>query len=527
MNLIGYGTDAINETVKFTAYPPDKPSHEISLKENKEVENGGEITTWALRRAAEGLQLLLRKQDGSLKVVMKLNSQGHWRGRDIETKGLFAMKPEGSPNVWRDLADPGRFMKKKLDELRVEAADHLPDVVYKEANAVPKNLDWESVAYNLADDYDPAIQSDTAIAIIACDRLSYFKEVLEGLCKNPEVREKKHPVYIFIDRPLIGNTHVMVEHEELAKKLIPHAHCIHRPINLGCGRNIIDARHQLLTNMDYKYAYIFEDDMVPSPEYLTYCRNLMLWGEKNYDNVGVVQGWSKCLLGSEEKKEQLSTVHASRTNLWGYLISRKCWEGMSPTILEYQRLFLKSFYHDRPNKTIRPWFREVLKKCAKDSTKPFPVNKEYKDKLAKYWDSPATGQDAATLCSMQRAGFLLLAPNVNRGLYIGRRGIHQSPAMFEQMGYGKMSIEDNKMDARRRNFHPDGEAKPTKKKPKAKKSPVKGLAVTDTIDDGKEEPLPKNGKPSKRSNKRNNSKQGSDAGKAGDLPGVPSGTAKG
>jgi hypothetical protein len=318
------------------------------------------------------------------------------------------------------------------------------------------------VDYNLKELVgEPVIKSDTAIALIAYDRIGYFQEVVDALLKNPAVRDAKFPVYAFIDVNPEDNGNMVEEHVDLLKKKIPHAVCIKRKINYGCGRNIIDARVQLLSNMDYQWAFIFEDDMVPSPSYIQFCLNVRDWVQENYDDVGIIQGWNKCLLDAKEKKAQIATIGPGFANLWGYLMSRKCWQSLQPYVLDYQRLFLRTTYRLRSDKKIRAWFQGLLASgCTtrSEDERAFPVTEEHIRKTERFWDTPATGQDALTLCTLQKTGWRFLYPIVNRGLYIGREGIHMLPASYENHGYGKMTCDELSADVDRREFIPLGQA---------------------------------------------------------------------
>ncbi len=63
----------------------------------------------------------------------------------------------------------------------------------------------------------------------------------------------------------------------------------------------------------------------------------------------------------------------------------------------------------------------------------------HKNKVDK---SPPTGQDAITSLAMHAAGYVRLAPVVNRGEYIGEHGIHMRPDWFRRERFNEVVLHD-------------------------------------------------------------------------------------
>ena len=61
---------------------------------------------------------------------------------------------------------------------------------------------------------------------------------------------------------------------------------------------------------------------------------------------------------------------------------------------------------------------------------------------AKVIKSPPTGQDAVTSLAIHDAGYVRLAPTVNRGQYIGEVGIHMRPAWFRRERYDEVILHE-------------------------------------------------------------------------------------
>jgi hypothetical protein len=242
---------------------------------------------------------------------------------------------------------------------------------------------------------------------------------------------------------------------ELCRSLFPQSVIVKRPVNFGCGRNIIDARIQLFTNMKYDYVFMFEDDMVPSDTYMALTTRLMEWAESHYTDVGVVQSWNITHLPVEEKRRILSEVHATYTNWWGYLMKRELWDAIFPDVLEYQELFLGGSYSGRPHRSIIEWFRMKQRTVLPpnlDTT--FPVDDKTRETAKSYFGTPPTGQDAVTMIMAEIRGWKRLATSVNRGEYIGRQGIHMNPRRFIQDGFTAMSNDVFEEDGDLSEFHP-------------------------------------------------------------------------
>ena len=200
-------------------------------------------------------------------------------------------------------------------------------------------------------------------------------------------------------------------------------------------------------------AALGEDDLVVAPNYMKLCLNTLEWGEKNFSNVGAVQAWNKCIMSKNVKDERLGEVHSTYTNWWGYLLKRTAWQEMEPYILKYQELFLGATYNNRPHRTIVEYFRHMLKAAKKiQGNQRWVSDEESMNRGRAYFNAPPTGQDAITMHALEACGFVRLATTVNRGLYIGKHGIHMHPRMFERDGFPQMSHELYPDDSTRLEF---------------------------------------------------------------------------
>lgn len=301
--------------------------------------------------------------------------------------------------------------------------------MYGYDDLTPPQCDWSQYEIDISHFCEKRADVCTAIAVIGADRLTYYKRTLRTLAKNKLAHQL--PVYAFLDYPPYSTTPDEDQEAMVAETLthFPDAHVICRKVNFGCGRNIIDARRQLFDHLEYEKVFIIEDDMLLSDNYLQLCMNMMEWAESKWSNIGVVQGWNKCFLTEAQKKERLSEVLPTMTNWWGYLMHRSCWASMREGLYRYERKWLGWEYNARPHQPIADWLKKELFDFPMRLNALAP-GEAWEEAQEKFWNAPATGQDAATMLGMHNGGWLRLAPVVNRGQYIGRMGIHMNPSWF-------------------------------------------------------------------------------------------------
>jgi len=417
---------------------------------------GGPMVSWTVVYGGTSTNvptLLMKNGDGCLQASLTLDkATGRFKGRERDSNGASACFAQGrKAEAFRLLAEPAEWYKSQ-QEVTGEAGNYLKQVEVAE-NTGPQ-VDWSPFEYNLADviDRSKLVQSDTAAALIACDRHPYFQRMVEGLAKNPEIHQM--PVFLFLDVPWRDARKEEVEaHKQIVRTHLPHCVIVARPRNYGCGRNIIDARVQLFTNMGYDRVFIFEDDMVPTPQYMKLCQNMLAWALAEYTNVGAVQAWNKCIMSQDAKNQLLNEVHVTYTNWWGYLQTAESWKAIEPMVLQYQNLFLGGQYSHRPHRTILKFFDQIRSTSPTVlGDRPYVLDGESWNRHRVYFDAPPTGQDAITMHTFEQAGFVRLAPRVNRGVYIGRYGIHMHPRMYERDGFQNVEYVEYPEDVGRMQF---------------------------------------------------------------------------
>lgn len=444
------------ETSKWLWVPAIGAPREIEFEEDGVISGSELLGAYNIVYGVTGQATMhLYTAQTQLVASLHIQSDGTWKGRESKSRGYCSLKsPQQNWPVWKAFFNQRKW---KEDNQKVKPPATTVDTdkfVYNEANGPA--IDWARYEYNLAEltkDHN-LIENDTAICLIAYNRPHYFEQTIQsiGACEGIE----NYPVFLFIDQPVDDNLDDVGKQIELCQKVLPQTTVIRRPRNLGCGRNIIDARVQLFTNMKYERVFVFEDDMVVSPQYLNLCLRLWDWAKANYSNVDCVQAWNKCILSKSTKSKLAKEVQGTYTNWWGYLQGRESWAAMEDTVLQYQDMFLTSEYHLRNHRTIRNFFAKMRKESPNQvGDNPWANDFETDTHARRYFDQgPPTGQDAITMHTYEQCGYARLTTTVNRGLYIGKEGIHMNNQAYIADGFDHMALHGYKADSRRKKFSP-------------------------------------------------------------------------
>lgn len=449
------------ETRRFTFMPSHANPHTVDFEADGKV-NGPperEFDSWALSymdtRKCHELRLY---KDGGLSCVMHLTGQGLWKGRSVRTGATSVLRPHDAfISKWVLYSNPAKFARTLIVD------DREPTFYYREA--LPRQIDWTPYAFDIREKVrvEALPDSQTAIALVACDRPAYFKQVLHTCAQNPEFMQL--PVFGFFDMP--EDHRREWQRDEQIQALLevnPNAVIVKRPRNFGCGRNIIDARRQLFDHLQYRRVFVFEDDMKIAPNYIGFVTNMFNWAQSTYTNIGAVQGWVRCdaPLGSA-RTPALNLLKATYSNWWGYCLCKEAWDSMKDDVYTYEKLFLGGEYKYRPHLSIKSWFRMKLERSlAPVGARPYSLPHAVQLERSNYFQEPPTGQDAVTMHTFETHGWIRLCPVVNRGEYIGKQGIHMTTRLWVRDGYDKLVHEIYPDDASRKTFEVVGSWSPPK-----------------------------------------------------------------
>jgi len=450
MDLNSYLRGAIERQImedKFFQYVPARDdARTLRFLPSGELENEDEFDKWTLsfHERFKTFQINLYK-DGEALLSCLLQPEGILKGRDRKDGFCLLRPPEFSSSRWKLFSHPVKF----ADSIVMD--DREKEFRYKEPLASQK--DWSAHEWDITKKLDLSIlpESQTAIALVGCDRAEYFEEVIQSLSLNEEAHHL--PLFVFFDLPPDEDRNLIGKQADLLYRAFPHAVVVRRPVNFGCGRNLIDVRRQLFDNAGYKRVFMFEDDMVVSSNYIKMTTKLFEWASRKYTNVGAVQGWSWCSLKGADRTALHSSAEACFDNWWGYLLCKDAWDSMKEEMYKYENLFLGGSYAERPHASIQTWLKLKSERPLREVGKnPYRLSEYERIKRSQWFSNSATGQDAVTMRLFDLHGWVRMSTSVNRGKYIGKDGIHMTSQRWKQHGYEELSFEEIPDDATRSKF---------------------------------------------------------------------------
>ena len=321
----------------------------------------------------------------------------------------------------------------------------------------------EQIKAKLKDiDYSPVYNKKTAICIPAFNRPDYFKEVMDSISANPETSYL--PVFFFLDGGPYSTKHenidIIKSYENIKNKFV-----FSRQGNLGCSKNLIDARRTIFDMLDFDLTFVIEDDLVISENYIGLLLSAYNDLSKQYDNIGMMQGWNldESANTPSPSIEKLSSFEVvENTHLWGYLMPQAAWDSIKNNLYQYEKTFHDPLPKNGMGKFVfesdLPAVRKFMASCWEDF--PFetdnkrtiidPYLKKKKERIL--GSDAATGQDINTELNLSSNGFVRLKTCQNRAKNIGKLGLHATDEIWERWGFGKVKLENFTEDKKIKKF---------------------------------------------------------------------------
>jgi len=253
------------------------------------------------------------------------------------------------------------------------------------------------------------------IGIVSFDRPHYLKQLLASL----EAQVDMPPVdwHLFQDGAVnefsgreVGDKERIQEaakaflYARLPGGKIAHIHAA----NVGVGINQFEAYELMCTT--YRHIVMLEDDVILSPYWARLLPILFSELEQRPDVFGFTTGfrrWCK----REELEQWLPQVGAGHPHWWMIAFTPDRWERIKPHFMRYYDLIKEHDYGQLPHERVMALFRSVG------------------------YAHHASSQDGGKDMAVQLAGMHRVRTTVNRGISIGREGVHFNPALFEKMGF--------------------------------------------------------------------------------------------
>lgn len=309
-----------------------------------------------------------------------------------------------------------------------------------------------SLKYNAAEyDYCIHAKQPTVILIIAYNRPEYLKQCITAIEKNPEASAL--PFIFALDGGELAQQQenlTIIENSVIKNKIY-----LVREYNYGCPKNHIDAKRFAFDWCKANRAIIIEDDILVTPNYISFLLNLDTWARSKYKNIGAVQGWSYCYLPINKKLTCLNLVKED-LNWWsflGYCISKETWDKIKHIHYEYEKFIDLIPKHNNTARSkpqnskeinnIRNWARNLVnaKKTIKLKKSDNCIKSSFKNLKAQFTAKKFhASQDNIMGMSLWYHDMVKIHSVVNRVSHIGEKGISTNKKSYESK-YSRIKID--------------------------------------------------------------------------------------
>lgn len=277
----------------------------------------------------------------------------------------------------------------------------------------------------------------TAVMITAYNRPQYFEKVVDSINYCEEL--KNIPIFVFLDG---GTLSTKNENIEICKKIkFKNKFVIVREKNYGCERNILSAFKMMFNDLNFNFLFVLEDDLVLSKNYFRFVYDEYKKIKQEDLNLGIYQGWNKCLLNKEEKKHKLQeNIHSIDEHYWGFLWEKETFKKIEKYFDQYMELLVDIPYDPRYKNIRDSKFLEILNLHNKFSANKINSNYYAIEKIKNL--KIALGHDAILDLALYLEDLKRYLPIVNRSVCIGKEGVHQYPGLWETMELSKVILDD-------------------------------------------------------------------------------------
>lgn len=264
----------------------------------------------------------------------------------------------------------------------------------------------------------------TGVALIAFNRPHYFKKLIKSL----EQQTVEAEYHLFQDGAANKFSHALKSSPDLLnrvteifnnsrlKKKAQHCH----EMNVGNAINQFEAVEFM--SKHYDRFLVVEDDVILSKHYIELVNTLA--DQYLKDDVFSVSLNFKRMCPKREIEQNLNKVGYISLHWWAEMWSSKQWLKVRDYFLEYYQLVKNCDYSKRPASKIKHLFHSNGLMI------------------------PQTSQDAGKDYALHKAGMKRINTIVNRGFYIGEKGMHFSPHLYDKMGYKNQKPYEFESDAR-------------------------------------------------------------------------------
>jgi hypothetical protein len=267
-------------------------------------------------------------------------------------------------------------------------------------------------------------EGQSPIAILAFNRPTYLKRVLESLKAQQGIQSDDLDIYLFQDgavNAVSGKRHALdediAENIRLFSEIFPTGKVMASESNLGVALNFERAERLVFEKIEAPFAIFLEDDMELGPYYLKTMRHLAGIALKRSD-IGYFAAYGNHRIAMEQQKADPNGLTTLGHN-WAFGLTRAQWLKSAPYVNQYLALVRDVDYRERPTDKIADLFHAWG--CG----------------------APGTSQDVAKTLACHLTGSVKVNTLAAFGRYIGERGLHTTPEFFARNGFDKTQVMED------------------------------------------------------------------------------------
>lgn len=170
----------------------------------------------------------------------------------------------------------------------------------------------------------------TAILIVGYNRPDNFKQVIESVARN------KANFRTFVKLDKCDDQKIAAEHFKLTAEILPKASVEVRTNHVGINRNVLMSFREVFA-LGYDRVIYLEDDTVISDNGIGMLISMMDFADAHPElKIGMAQLWS---FSTNQNPNDVNKLRYTADNLWGAMISTKCYKAIAPQLQKYEKCF--------------------------------------------------------------------------------------------------------------------------------------------------------------------------------------------
>jgi hypothetical protein len=267
----------------------------------------------------------------------------------------------------------------------------------------------------------PADPAQAPIVVLAFNRPDYLAATLESLMRQEGVDVAARRVFLFQDggyNRASGVTYcsdaMIGSNIDMFRRIVPHGIPLVSYHNIGIALNFDRAERFVFEELEADAAVFLEDDLVLGRYYLAVLDRLVGLALTN-ERVGYVAAYGNPKAPLAIQRGELSRLIPLGHN-WAFGLTRRQWLKQRPYVERYLSIVRGQDYLLRDHDRIIDLFHE--------------------------WGlgAPGSSQDIAKSHACILTGSARVNTYACYGHYIGRRGVHFSNEVFEELGFGGTEV---------------------------------------------------------------------------------------